>query len=201
MTFLPLALMVLAGPPAMDPAIREVMQIFASDPPVAEVQRAALEHFRLSQDDISGYRVTARLKALMPSVSGSFSQGDDRSTAYSTDQVQFGAPWDPNNPQSTNTSSGLGRNYSASVSWDLKSLVFDSQQLEAYSLVGIHEEIVKEVTRLYFTRQHNLLAIALDPPKDPRALAAIWLRTREIESLLDAMTGGQWSELRKGGAR
>jgi hypothetical protein len=193
-------LMVLAAPPVMDPAVREVMQIFAKDPPIAEVQRAALEHFSLSQSDISGYRASARLKALMPTLTGTFVQDDNRSTTYFTDQVLWGRPFDADNPQTTDSLSGIGRTYTAGVAWNLTSLVFDSQQLEAYSLVGVHEDLVKEVTRLYFTRQHNLLALALDPPKEQRALAALWLRTREIEALLDSMTGGAWSEMRKGKA-
>ncbi|MFC1609898.1 hypothetical protein ACFL6C_02980 [Myxococcota bacterium] len=199
MTFASLILSFALTAPGGDSAVREALKLFANDPPVTEVQRAALEHFSVSQDDLSGYRTSARLKALMPSLTGSYTQDDTKLNIYATDRMiwRAQAPFDPDDPQTADAQSGLGRAFSASVTWNLASLVFDSNQLETYALVGIHEDLLKEVTRLYYTRQHNMLALALDPPKDPRARAALLLRTREIEAMLDALTGGAWSRLRQ----
>jgi len=193
-------LALLAASPANDPALRKAMKLFANDPPIAKVQQAALEHFRVAQDDLDGYRTSSRLKALMPAVNGSYTHDDSRNDSRSSDRNAWlgGAAWDPNNPQMVNAASGLGRAFSAGVSWDLKSLVFDSNMLETYALVGIHEDILKEVTRLYYTRQHNILALELNPPSDARARAALYLRTKELEAMLDALTGGAWNRMLKG---
>lgn len=183
--------------------VERALRLLAQDPPVTEVQRAALEHFRVTHDDLSSYRSAARLRALMPTVSGSYARNDGDRLRLETDRAVFGggAAFDPRNPQVTDSASDVGRAYSAGVTWNLQSLVFDNSQLETYALVGIHEEVVKEVTRLYYTRQHNLLALALAPPSDIRARAGLILRTRELEAMLDAMTGGGWSKLKTAGAR
>lgn len=184
--------------PTLDPAVREALKLLDDDPPIAEVQKAALEYFSVSHDDLQGYRTSARLKALMPALTGSYTQDDTKLNRYLTDRLVWRAqaPFDAADPQEAEAQSGVGRAYSASASWNLAPLVFDSNQLESYALVVIHEDVLKEVTRLYYTRQHNVLALALDPPKDPRSRASLLIRTREIEALLDALTGGKWSELR-----
>lgn len=175
--------------------VERVMRMLDADPPVAKVQKAALEHFSVTQDDMSGYRAAARLKALLPSITGSYTYDDGKLSRIENDRIR--ATVDPNLPQIIEGRNEIGRAYGASASWDLSSLVFDGNQLETYALVGIHEDVLKEVTRLYYTRQHNMLALALSPPNDARARAALMLRTREIEAMLDAMTGGAWSRMRK----
>ena len=191
MSSLVFVLALCAGPAAGDPSVDAAMRELAKDPPIADVQRAALEHFRVASGDLSGYRAAARLRALLPTVSGSYTRDDSKLSRLST---QTPAPLDVNEE-----TSALGRAYSASAAWDLGALVFSPSELEAYSLVGIHEDVVKEVTRLYYTRQQNILALLLDPPADARAKAALLLRTRELEAMLDAMTGGAFSRLRGGG--
>ena len=190
------ALILSANATEVDADVADALRLLAEDPPIADVQRAALDHFAVSSDELSSMRVAARLKALLPAVTGSYSQNDDKSKRISTDQTAF--PYDPANPQIRDDSNGLGRVFSASATWTLGALIFDSNQLDTYGLVSIHENVLTEITRLYYTRQHNILALALDPPKDPRTKAALMLRTREIEAMLDALTGGAWTRLRKG---
>ncbi|MEO1482474.1 MAG: hypothetical protein AAFU77_10245 [Myxococcota bacterium] len=184
----------------VDPEVKRVMKILKTDPPVRAVQQAALNFFRVNQGDIEGYRSSSRLRALLPSVNGGYNYGDDRSDQLSTDRAVFGGglPFDPTNPQVTDVNNGTSRGYSAGASWDLGTLVFNPSEIDAYSLVGIHEDVMKQVTRIYYTRQHNLLALALDPPDSPRAKAGLILRTQELDSMLDAYTGGAWSKLKAG---
>lgn len=187
-----------SGAPAItDRSLQAALAMLDRDPPISEVQRAALDYFRVSEDDLSGYRAAARLRALMPSLSGSYARDDGKQTTLSSNQIEFPGAFDADNPQITTGESDVGRAYSASVTWNLSGLIFDSNQLEAYALVGIQEDVVKEVTRLYYTRQHNLLTLALAPPEEPRAKVALMLRTRELEAMLDAMTGGAWSRMKR----
>ncbi len=199
MWFSALTLALVITQPSTDDVVARAIATLDKDPPIEALQRAALEYFRVQGDDISGYRSAARLKALLPSVNGSYAQDDSRSLRLSTDRAQFNQPFDET-PQVTDSSDGLGRVYSASASWDLGLLIFNPSELEAYSLVGIQEDLLKEVTRLYYTRQQNILAMILDPPTDVRAKAALILRTRELESMLNALTGGAFARLKKGKA-
>ncbi len=197
--FLLIALSLAAPDPvaerAREPGVKEALKILEGDPRIRDVQKAALEFFKVSGDTLEGFRTAARWRALMPSVSAGYSYLDSQDVKYSTDQVEWSEPF-PYDPQVHDINNGIGRAYSAGASWNLSSLVFDSNELETYGLVGIQEDVLKEITRLYYTRQHNILAIVLDPPVDVRARASLILRTREIEAMLDAMTGGKWTELR-----
>ncbi|MEO1170934.1 MAG: hypothetical protein AAFX94_02630, partial [Myxococcota bacterium] len=170
----------------VDPEVKRVMKILKTDPPVRAVQQAALNFFRVNQGDIEGYRSSSRLRALLPSVNGGYNYGDDRSDQLSTDRAVFGGglPFDPTNPQVTDVNNGTSRGYSAGASWDLGTLVFNPSEIDAYSLVGIHEDVMKQVTRIYYTRQHNLLGLALAPRASPRAIAGLGLRAHELESML-----------------
>ncbi len=198
MIYLVFALLAASLPTAtateVDAEVADALRVLAQDPAIADVQKAALDHFAVSQDDLASYRATARLRALLPSVSGGYTQDDDKSRRSETNYLEW---VNRTPPQISDDTNSTGRTYTAALTWSLSSLVFDANQLEAYALVGIHEDVLTEVTRLYYTRQHNLLALTLDPPKDPRAKAALVLRTREIEAMLEAMTGGAWSRLRK----
>lgn len=199
MTAVALILMTALSGPAMTlrlgSEVQQALNLLADDPPIADVQKAALEYFAVTQDDVAGYRWASRLKALMPALSGSYTYDENRLDRDGIDRAVYGVGSWPLSPQTTDESKGVGRAYIASATWELGSLVFDPSELEAYALVGIHEDILKEVTRLYFTRQHNILALVLDPPKDTRARAALVLRTNEIEAMLDALTGGKWSKM------
>ncbi|MBC7793114.1 MAG: hypothetical protein H7Z43_05360 [Clostridia bacterium] len=176
--------------------VDRALRVLAQDPPVGDVQKAAVDYFRVNQGDLTYYRTVSRLRALLPTLSGSYTYSSDGVLGYSNDRIATGVAYDPNNPQTVTTNTTVGRAYGASASWNLQSLIFDSSQLDTYALVGIHEDLVKEVTRLYYTRQHNMLAFSLSPPGDARARAALIVRTREIESMLDALTGNAWTKLK-----
>ncbi len=193
-----LAATVTAAPALDDKALTEALATLAKDPPIAAVQEAALDYFAVEEGDIMGYRALARLRGLVPSLTGAVSLDDNKETRLSTDQNVWAQPFDPADPQVTDAVSGVGRTFAASATWDLSTLLFSPSELESYALVGIQEDLLKEVTRLYYTRQHNLLALLLDPPSDLRAKAALILRIRESEAMLDALTGGAFTKLKQG---
>jgi hypothetical protein len=176
--------------------VDRAMRVLAQDPPIAEVQRAAVEYFRVAQNDLNYYRLVSRMRALLPTLSGSYTYSSDGTLVLGNDRIATGIPYDPANPQTTSNSNQVGRNYAVSASWALPGLIFDSSQLDTYALVGINEDLIKEVTRLYYTRQHNMLAFTLAPPGDARARAALIVRTREIEAMMDALTGNAWTKLK-----
>src|SRR5262245_29417283 len=125
----------LAQPPDQDP-VERALAVLAKDPPVEAVQKAALDYFKVDSSDVSGYRTAARLKALLPALTGSYTYDDSNDLRLSTDRFQIQEPFDPNNPQVTDSANGVGRAYSASATWTLSPLVFDPSELEAYALVG-----------------------------------------------------------------
>ena len=185
-----------SAPADVEADVDRAMRVLAQDPPIAEVQKAAVEYFRVAQNDLNYYRLVSRLRAVLPTVSGGYTYQNDEALTLGNDRIATGVGYDPANPQTTTNGNTIGRAYTAGVSWNLQGLIFDSSQLDTYALVGIHEDLIKEVTRLYYTRQHNMLAFTLAPPGDARARAALIVRTREIEAMLDALTGNAWTKLK-----
>src|SRR6185436_8289300 len=58
-----------AADPGRDARIRAAMARLQAEPPIEDVQQAAMRHFRLQSDTIDGLRSRATSRALLPTVS------------------------------------------------------------------------------------------------------------------------------------
>lgn len=88
--------------------------------------------------------------------------------------------------------------YEIRATWDLGRLVFSPEELRAHAealrTADVRREIEAAVTRIYFERRRLRAERVLAPAGDPASAARRDLRIAEIESELDALTGGRWSE-------
>jgi len=82
----------------------------------------------------------------------------------------------------------------ASVTWNLDRLVFNAEELDVMSLIGIQDGIQREVTTLYYVRRRLQIEQLLNPPTTTAARIAAELRLEELTGLLDAYTGGFFSK-------
>ena len=64
---------------------------------------------------------------------------------------------------------------------------------EAREIIELRDDVLDEVTQLYFERRRALLQLASEPPAPPDEAARLRLRADELASGLDAWTGGWWS--------
>ena len=55
------------------------------------------------------------------------------------------------------------------------------------------EAILKEITRIYYTRRRLQVDLVLSPPNDPATKLSKELRIQELTATLDAMTGNLFS--------
>lgn len=165
--------------------VRHAMERMEAEPTVLEVHRAALRYFRVNPNAIEDIRRRALSRAGAPrlTISGRYERiSSDRGIQ---DPI---VPLDTNDQFGSNVYGG-----SLELSWDLPGAVFNSAQLQAYALVGVQMNLLKEVTRLYYVRRQLLLALLADPPVDPRSRVATQLRVDEFTSLIDSFTGGWFS--------
>ena len=94
--------------------------------------------------------------------------------------------------------------YEARVTWDLARLVFSSDELAAQAqtihMAEIRRDIEVTLSRLYFERRR--LGLERLPAGPGERTQALWreLRLREIESELDALSGGAFSQCAVGRA-
>jgi len=64
---------------------------------------------------------------------------------------------------------------------------------EAREIIELRDDVLDEVTQLYFERRRVLLQLASQPSARSGESQRLRLRTDELGSGLDAWTGGWWS--------
>jgi hypothetical protein len=93
---------------------------------------------------------------------------------------------------------GRGRDVDlvVSLSWDLGDTVFAADEVdvsrELRSVIALRDDVLDEVTQLYFERERVLARLAQAPPADPER-EALALRAEELAASLDAWTGGAFT--------
>lgn len=176
-----------AGPPqGPSQATLELMDLIKREPTVRDVQKATLEHFRVDPERVRSLAGKARTRWVIPDLTGSFRNEDGTRDSRMTD---FLAAPDLAVREQTRDTSGA-REWQLSASWSLRGLLFDNAELDVYSLVGVQESLLREVTTLYFTRRRMQVGLAMNPPVDDLEAITEALRVEELSSTLDALTGG-----------
>jgi len=184
------ACLILAAPHARadDAEVERIMAKFRHEPTVREVQQAAIEYYNVSPDTIKALRGRTHKKALMPGLTIG-GQTYRNSSALSVDDIiyrQIGiARFEDQN--------GVYVGLSASLTWNLDRLVFNAEELDVMSLIGIQDGIQREVTTLYYVRRRLQIEQLLNPPSTVAARVGAELRLEELTGLLDAYTGGFFS--------
>ncbi|MDD3088532.1 MAG: hypothetical protein PHT95_01115 [Candidatus Omnitrophica bacterium] len=174
------------------------MMLAENVPDIKEVHRMAIEYAEVSPEKIERWREAARWKALMPKLSFSFSEDkDDNIELYTSATSRYHYV----GPQTTD------KGWSAGLSWDLSDVVWNSAQtsidVRSKLMVQLRNDVLQEVTRLYFERK-RLLAGTPEPCADKgrgkakeEGLAGSdeerLIRVDEITAQIDALTGGRFS--------
>jgi hypothetical protein len=177
---------------ADDPEVDRIMARFQDEPTVREVQKAAIAYYNVSPETIQSLRSKARHKAILPGVS---IKGETwkQTSSLAIDNIIYRpvgvAEFDDQN---------FGfYGASATLTWSLDKLVFNAEELDVMSLIGIQDGIQREVTTLYYVRRRLQIEQLLNPPTTTAARIAAELRLEELTGLLDAYTGGFFSRTMK----
>ncbi len=188
-----LTLFVALGPLAVsearaDSEVDEVLEKFDHEPKIREVQVAAIKYYNVSPSKIASLRSRTRSKALIPGIAVGFTNSLS-SFNRSVDDIIFRnvgiAKLEEQNADFVG--------FSASASWSLDRLVFNAEELDVMSLIGIQDGLQREVTALYYVRRRLQIEMLLNPPKTLASRLSGRLRLEELTGLLDAYTGGYFS--------
>jgi hypothetical protein len=165
---------------------KQILERFAHEPSVQQVQEAAIRYYQVHPERISSLLRNAQLKALMPTVSGSFANALTSSKRKMDDGLYFQAL--PFKEDERINADSLG--FSVTATWNLDRLVFNAEVLDVQSLIGILDGVVREVTTVYYIRRRLQIDMILRPPTDIASKISQRIRVEELTGLLDAMTGG-----------
>ncbi|HEX9780695.1 MAG TPA: hypothetical protein VGB20_05710 [bacterium] len=173
------------------PAASELLRNFLHEPTAAEVQAAAVRYAEVSPEKIARWRRQARLQGLLPSVSVGLDR--DRDTFITS----RGSTSDPETDRII-IAEDPSRSFDVSVNWDLGELIWNDDQtsidVRAKLMVQLRNDIVDQVTRLYFERRQTQLAMLLEPEAPLAGYVERELRLQELTAQLDGLTGGFFSD-------
>jgi hypothetical protein len=180
-----------AAAPAQRPAAPRTRR---ADPPIAAVQRRAIEYVSLDPRRMRELWDAAGRRAWAPEVILRGDYGDDHDHTRSYDQAFVSG--DTHSLFDRDRKRGEGYAVSLGLSWDLGDAVFNLDRVdvsrEARLVIQLRDDVLDEVNQLYFERQRVLASI--DTPAPDAPIALLRLRAAELASGLDAWTGGWFSE-------
>ena len=88
--------------------------------------------------------------------------------------------------------------FDVSLSWDFSDLVWSTDQTtidsRAKLMVELREDILDQITRLYFERRRLQIELASHSYDDPLMEVDKQLRIEELTALIDAFTGSEFSK-------
>jgi hypothetical protein len=179
---------VVAAPEVAPPA-RAALE--GSDPEIAAVHRAALAYLDLDPSRMQALRRGAGRRGWLPVMSFRVGHQDDRSRGDDWDQ-QF-VSGETRHLYDRDNASGRELDLSLTLSWDLGDVAFLDDEIdvsrESRSVIQLRDDVLDEVTQLYFERRRVLTELAGESASSARA-PSLRQRAAELAAGLDAWTGG-----------
>lgn len=162
-------------------------ELFRLEPSMDEIRKKAISYANVSNWKIKRWHWGSRLRSLVPSFSigKNFSQGDNI-------DIDRGGTNDPDvyivGPKDRDES------WDMDVQWELSDLIWNSAQTSIDSrdklMVELRDDILSQVTRLYFERRRAQAEFVLKAPEDPLDRFHALSRIDELTANIDSLTNG-----------
>ena len=169
------------------PKPEEILERFKNDPTITDIQNAAIVYAEVYPGKIEAWRKAAAQRAFLPtlSVGGKMSQDQridiDRGGTGDPDKFILG-------PQEQNA------DWSATLNWNLGDLIWNNDQTSIDTrsrlMVELRNDVLNEVTHLYYERRRLEVEMALASTRDLSVEIEKKLRLEELTAGIDALTGG-----------
>jgi photosystem II stability/assembly factor-like uncharacterized protein len=159
------------------------------EPPIHEVQQAAIKYAEVQPEKIMRWRKQAKMKALLPKLTVGLDRSESSNyeiyTSATTRYVYEG-PLDKTN------------GWDVTLSWELGDLIWSDDQtnidVRSRLMVQLRDDILDEVTKLYFERIRVKMELGNLPIEDRKKRYDKELRLQELTASLDALTGGYFTQ-------
>lgn len=165
----------------------DLMSRFTHEPSILEIQEAAIRYAEVHPDKIRAWRAAVARKALLPTLSVDAGQNRDQNV-----DLDRGGTGDPDRfiigPEEKSF------DWSVGLSWDLGDLVWNDAQTSIDTrsklMVELREEILTEVTHLYFQRRRLQIEMGLSPNPELPIQIEKEIKLQELTAQIDALTSG-----------
>lgn len=167
---------------------RELIRL---EPAARDVQKQVIHYANVSNWKTKRWHGESRLAGLLPT----FSFGRDFSTGNNID-IDRGGTNDPD--KFISGPSDINRGWDGRVSWNFGDTIYSSAQTSIDSreklMVELRNDLLSEVTRLYYERRRLQIEIVFLPSASEQDHLERLLRMDELTTLLDGMTDGFFSK-------
>ncbi len=170
------------------------VEMAANEPTIQQVHQMVIHYADVDPEKIKQWRILAQKRAWYPDLSLGMDGGQDRTVADSVYGSSSGGGQQYVGPD--DKSYGRDYGWDVSLSWDLGDVVWSDAQTSidnrAKLMVELREDLLNQVTRLYFERRR--VQMELDSEDlDETAYMENEMRVDELTALIDALTGGEFS--------
>ncbi len=169
---------------------KKSLRVFEGEPSIQEVRDAAIEYAEVHPRKIREWREAASRKAWMPSISLSRKVNDNQNI-----DLDRGGTADPDTFIQGPNEKGL--DWSVSASWDLGEIIWNADQTSIDTrsrlMVELRNDVINEVTHLYFERRRLQMEMLLAPAADTVTQMQEQLKLEELTAAIDGLTGGYLS--------
>ena len=180
----------------------EAMEHFEHEPDIDQVQQRVLDHRDIDDDRPDRWTRRARLSHLVPELQGQASWLDQRDRQ---DRFREDIDADDAGDYERNRAQHLHRDdlrlrgvYSIRANFDLAGVVYTGDEMaiqrEMRNRWRMRDNLLEEVTDLYFARRRPQLEAHLFAPDDPAEMLDIFVEIDALTAHIDALTGGWFSD-------
>lgn len=170
----------------------EIMLEFAGEPTIEEIRQAAIIYADVHPSKISKWKKAASRKAMLPDIRFNFDKNRDWQSStyfYSNSTQKY---------KDDDITKGDDTGWSVSLTWQLGELIWNDDQTSIDSrsryTVQLRDDLLNEVTRLYFERRRLQIETSVSPPADIRDKVESEIRMQELTAGIDALTGSYLSK-------
>jgi photosystem II stability/assembly factor-like uncharacterized protein len=170
-----------------------------SEPLIKDIHKAAIEYAEVEPEKIARWRRQAAKCALLPKITIEMDHDKDKTISsniwgtYGTNSSPGKYFVGPNDETRYNN-----MNWGVSLSWDLSDLIWNDNQtsidVRSRLMVQLRDDILDEVTKLYFERMRTKIELDNLSIEDSKRRLEKELKLQELTASIDALTGGYFSQ-------
>ncbi len=187
--------------PTPEPSMDDIMGQFSHEPGIEAVQKAAVDYAEIDPMRFRSWRQHVKNKALLPdSLQMTVGHDTNDDTDYSrskTISLTGGTATIGPDDETWGHDTNYDWDYELRMRWNIQDYLFNSDMLrvssETKSQIGFRQDILNEVTKLYFDRRRLQVEAVLDGKADIQSRVKRELRLQELTAALDGLTGGFFS--------
>jgi hypothetical protein len=162
------------------------------------VHRAALAYLGLAARPVDAMRRGVRRRGWLPVVGLRLDRDLDRTSGTRVDEAFLSGGLRRLVDRDDDRAEDLG--VSLTLSWDLGDVAYNPEEIdvsrEARAVVELRDDVLDEITQLYFERRRVLAELAALGTASGADAARLRLRAAELAAGIDAWTGGWFGRAR-----